>query len=189
MVRGGTTTTDAMVGTLLINLPRHTRRYAAVTQQLAAAGILFERAPTVDGHELTTLEREQNVTFWGRKLMTPGMIGCFLSHRNCWKIVRERQDALMVLEDDVVLAPAFNDALASALAEVSAHDEAWDVLLIGALGCVHPRGWSHYGLNIVVGLMAGGLRRPRRVSPTLHVPCAPSPTRSPGPHAPAPRHT
>ena len=47
----------------------------------------------------------------------------------------------------------------------------WDVLLIGALGAVHPE--KRYGLNLPVALVAGGRRAPRKISPRLHVPLRP----------------
>ena len=46
-------------------------------------------------------------------------------------------------------------ALSQALA-LAAADPSFDVLLVGALGCVHPRGW--YGANVLHGLMGGGWR-------------------------------
>ena len=38
----------------------------------------FQRKPTDD-------EMQTSVTRLGRALMTRGMVGCFLSHRSCWK--------------------------------------------------------------------------------------------------------
>lgn len=70
---------------LLINLPKHTDRYNAVKQQLESAGVEYERAEAVDGKQLSSAELKANVTWIARKLLTRGMIGCFLSHRSCWQ--------------------------------------------------------------------------------------------------------
>ena len=70
---------------LLINLPRHPERYNEVKQQLEGAGIQYERAEAVDGKMLSKSDLQQNVTIAARMLLTKGMIGCFLSHRNCWQ--------------------------------------------------------------------------------------------------------
>jgi hypothetical protein len=70
---------------LLINLPKHEERLRTVKEQLERAEVTYERAPAVDGRGLTIEENEREVTALARNLMTPGMIGCFLSHRNCWR--------------------------------------------------------------------------------------------------------
>lgn len=70
---------------LLINLPKHEERFRTVKEQLDAAGVPFERAEAVDGRALSAEERKTRVTALARALLTPGMIGCFLSHRYCWE--------------------------------------------------------------------------------------------------------
>lgn len=62
---------------------------------------------------------------------------------------------LAVFEDDVVLADNFTSQLHAALEELP---DDWDVLLLGALGAVHP---SYYLMNTLHAVMAGGLRWPR----------------------------
>jgi len=54
-----------------------------------------------------------------------------------------------------VLADNFTTALAEALAALP---DDWDVLLLGALGAVHPR---YYSVNLGHALLAGGCRYPR----------------------------
>ena len=133
------------------------------------------RASVVDGLALSPVERRAEATALGRAFMTPGMIGCYLSHRRCWAECARTGAPLIVFEDDVALAePAtFAAAVSAGLREVAALDATWDVLLLGALGCVHPDGWRHYGANVLHGLVGGGLRWPRRLSPTIHVPARP----------------
>ena len=156
---------------LLINLPRDRRRLQDVTQRLEAAGVAFEAADAVDGAAMSDVHMAEEVTALGRLFMTPGMIGCFLSHRRCWAATVRRGTPVLIVEDDVEFSDDFADGLCTALAELAECDGSWDVCLAGALGCVHPGGW--YGANILHGLMGGGLRFPRRVSQHVHVPARP----------------
>ena len=59
------------------------------------------------------------------------------------------------------------------MAELEASDAGgdWDVLLVGALGCVNPSG--RYGLNRINAFIGGGGRAARRVSPRVTVPRRP----------------
>ena len=97
------------------------------------------------------------MTFFGRRSLTRGMIGCFLSHRACWQhcaadLKEPVLGALLqclfsfysysalttppvrVFEDDVILADNFTEMLSARLLP-----DDWDILLLGALGAVHPR--------------------------------------------------
>jgi len=141
---------------LLINLPKHEERFRTVKEQLEKAEVDFEKADAVDGRKLTVEDQEARVTALGRALMTPGMIGCFLSHKSCWeRCVQLANGPIIVFEDDVILAENFTASLHAAMDELP---EGWDVLLLGALGAVHP---SYYCTNFLHAMMAGGLRWPR----------------------------
>ena len=168
---------------LLINLPRHPERFESVKLQLDSAGIQYERAEAVDGSQLSQAELEANVTLAARWLITKGMIGCFLSHRACWQHcvddaagpvlgahylglharaptaqpTTERVIARVpaVFEDDVILADNVTQMLHASL---DALPDDWDVLLLGALGAVHP---SYYAVNFGHAMLAGGCRWPR----------------------------
>ena len=156
---------------LIINLPRHDKRRATVEEAVRAAGLAFNWAAAVDGALLSATDRRQATTALGNAMMTPGMIGCFLSHRACWAECAKSNRPLLVLEDDAELASGFLESLKAALAELQERDPSFDVLLLGALGCVHPR--LRYGANVLHGLMGGGWRWPRSLSPILHVPARP----------------
>lgn len=60
-----------------------------------------------------------------------------------------------VFEDDVVLADNFTSMLDAAMDELP---DDWDVLMLGALGAVHP---LYYACNFAHAMVAGGLRVPR----------------------------
>ena len=141
-------------------------------ERAKAAGLTFAWAPAVDGAALSEIEREASTTALGNVFMTSGMIGCFLSHRACWQqCMSSGHEPLLILEDDASFADGFGLAVVESLSQLSALDPEWDVLLVGALGCVHPR--FRYGANVLHGLMGGGWRWPRSLSPQLHVPLRP----------------
>jgi len=141
---------------LLVNLPRHQERFQKVKQQLDGAGVNFERANAVDGKMLTPAELKADVTLLARWLITRGMVGCFLSHRACWqRCVDDGKGPILVFEDDVILADNFTASLTAALDKLP---DDWDVLMLGALGAVHP---SYYACNLLHAMMAGGIRYPK----------------------------
>lgn len=91
--------------TYLINLDRATERLERMRQQLLAADIDFVRISAIDGRSLSSAEVKQYLTkegSWG--WLTPGEIGCFLSHRLCWQAIADgTYEYGVILEDDVVL--------------------------------------------------------------------------------------
>lgn len=90
----------------VINLAESKERWLDSQKQLA--GFEFERVQAVDGAKLDMselykhfdqrLNRQQY-----HKILTPGEIGCYLSHRKVWqRIVDENLDFGIVLEDDFI---------------------------------------------------------------------------------------
>ena len=157
---------------LVINLPRDTNRLASLHERLRRSKIAFDVIEAVDGSSLSKEELAASTTVLGRVFMTKGMIGCFLSHRLCWSECVRRNEPLIILEDDAApVSEHFPTLLAEALDALSTLDHTWDVLLVGALGCVHPR--CRYGLNVIHGLMGGCWRWPHSPHPLLHVPARP----------------
>lgn len=95
---------------LLINLDRSPDRYKATLKQLT---VPFERISAVDGKALSEEEIKQITLphnqrkIWSRNL-SRGEIGCFLSHRKCWKALLESQENwAIILEDDCEISPEF----------------------------------------------------------------------------------
>ncbi len=100
-----------------INLDRCDDRRAHVTAELDRAGLDYEIISGVDGRDLDLDDPE---LIDPAMLMSiahrPGAAGCALSHlRVCQRVLADRLDHALVLEDDVQLAPGFADA-AGALA-------------------------------------------------------------------------
>ena len=98
--------------------------------------------------------------------------------RKCWQKCVDLNEPLLVFEDDVVLNDNFWEIASKAIYDLDKKQE-WDILLLGALGCVHPQ--FKFGLNIIASLVGGKWRRPRRIleleneksSSFIHVPMCP----------------
>lgn len=102
--------------TFLINLERSPHRLADAKAQLDSLGVPFERVNAADGKSLS----EEEVRCFDRDKakkryhydLTWGEIGCYLSHIRCWqRIVQEKLDYAVILEDDQKLHPDFSKAL------------------------------------------------------------------------------
>ena len=93
---------------LVINLARSTSRWESISARLDALGLEYQCVDAVDGKSCAPKILEQhyspeiNRKTWHRPL-TPGEIGCYLSHIDCWeRIVDSQLDFALILEDDAV---------------------------------------------------------------------------------------
>ena len=104
----------------VINLPGSTARLEDAARQFASAGLAFERIEAVDGRklpaeELARLAPDNRGAFYHS--LTPGEIGCYLSHLKALRTIVERGvPAAVVFEDDFVLRPGFGACLRELLA-------------------------------------------------------------------------
>jgi glycosyl transferase family 25 len=100
---------------LLINLDSSRDRLNSALVKLKEAGLSAERISAVDGRLLTEEERKL-ITIWDKsaffKPLSPGEIGCYLSHIAAAEhIVKEGWPMAVVLEDDFKLHPDFKKHL------------------------------------------------------------------------------
>ena len=101
----------------LINLDVNTDRFAVADRQLKQLGVDYERFPAVYGKTMPKEERKAAVNrfrWWcaiGRPI-APAEIGCALSHYRIYqRMLDESIPYACILEDDVVLKPAFGAQL------------------------------------------------------------------------------
>ena len=105
---------------LLINLPGSTGRLADAERQFADAGLHFERIDAVDGRRMAPAEiaahcPDNSDSFYSP--LTPGEVGCYLSHLAALRaIVTRGLPAAVVFEDDFRLLPGFVPCLRELLA-------------------------------------------------------------------------
>lgn len=117
-----------------ISLARATDRRATMQKRLDALGASYEFADGVDGETLDMSDYRHRF-FPGKfrrirgRVMSPGEIGCYLSHHNLWRrMIAESIDCALILEDDAKWHGDLPDVIARALA-LEWH---WDVITLSA---------------------------------------------------------
>ena len=120
----------------VINLARSTERLAAITAQLDAIGVAFERIDAIEGKTLSDDAVEQVspshvVRKTYHRALSKAEIACSLSHRKAWqRIIDDNLDFAVVLEDDVELLDNFPEVL-NLLAQLP--HTSWDFIKLYAL--------------------------------------------------------
>ena len=95
-----------MISCYFINLSSSSGRRNLFQSQASRLGIVVNRVDACDGGQLTEADLKMHrsrvrLEPW----MSPGEIGCFLSHRKAWRLVTETGDQwAFVAEDDLYLA-------------------------------------------------------------------------------------
>ncbi|CAJ1969674.1 unnamed protein product [Cylindrotheca closterium] len=161
----------------VINLARDTDRWERVKVELMKEFDLekIHRMEGVHGKSLTSQERHENASLGARLFCTEGTIGCYMSHRKFWEQVVEGDEPYqIVFEDDVVLTDDFQEQVKARIEELkgAVGAENWDVLMLGALGCVNPNP-RKYGSYVIPAFVSGGCRKPRKITENIHIPMRP----------------
>jgi len=119
--------------TCVINLDRSTDRLARISERLNASGISFERLAAIDGQQAIVKGCEEYcnadaISKIGRPL-SPGEVGCFLSHLKAIKWFLHTEAPLgMILEDDACPTTQLESSLEH-LAQLNVDD--FDVVNLG----------------------------------------------------------
>nr|WP_292766256.1 glycosyltransferase family 25 protein [Mesorhizobium sp.] len=98
-----------MMDTLVINLDRSPDRLAFMAKQLDDLGISFIRLSATEGASITDVEFDRLAGTYMRPI-TRSELGCLMSHVRAWRHCIERDEPVLVLEDDAFLSerlPAF----------------------------------------------------------------------------------
>ena len=123
------------IPTIVISLKRsHSRRLNA-KEQLKNCGVEFEIFDGVDGLRFdsppNSYKESKVIRLLGHSL-TPSEVGCFLSHREVWLKCIEKDQIMLVLEDDFKLLPSFNAAISFLLR----NQAQWDIVRLQGLADV-----------------------------------------------------
>ena len=143
-----------------INLDRSTDRWEAIREQLDASGLPYVRLSAVDGRALdgaleAKVSHERFEQSNGRKV-TPGDIGCYLSHTAAWSFLAgQPYKMLLIVEDDAVFQPGWTKTL-------------HDVLEAYRPGMLMKLSWQRPGLTRDVGAIDDTYRL---VRPLTHQAC------------------
>ncbi len=133
-----------MTPTYLISLQRDAERRATMVAQLERFNLPYEWFEAVLGSALSPDERAACLDAAAQQhqyhqALTPGEIGCYLSHLGVWRRLIESNAAhALVLEDDMTLLPALHAVLKS----LPALSGRWDMIkLVGRPREVALRRW------------------------------------------------
>lgn len=146
----------------VINLARRPERMRYMQEQLAKAGVAYERVDAVDGARLSRSECKslaRHFRWWCARGYMPraGEIGCAMSHRSVWRKMKDAEDrAFCVLEDDVSVSERFAEMLDKA--ESFAARSASPVAILLTPFCAEPQGGLAEGCfgRISWAALAGG---------------------------------
>lgn len=152
--------TELSLKLYVINLPKSVERRKLIEANLQSLGLDYEIFPAVDGRNLTpdqqSLVKTEDKVYLpmagGRKLLvedklSPGEIGCALSHLQVYqRILDSGDDQAAVIEDDCILTPKFLEALDG----ISQLPDDWD--LVNFSSHVGLRNWwwakkYHFGTD------------------------------------------
>jgi GR25 family glycosyltransferase involved in LPS biosynthesis len=128
----------------VINLARSLDRMDYIRTEIDQSWPLqWERFPAIDGREFNLVRLRQagvvKEAGWLRRLMTPGEVGAWLSHRGVWRLVAGGTLAsALIIEDDVKFADGFLSHLGGRLAEVNYAFPDWDICYLGCMENLAP---------------------------------------------------
>jgi hypothetical protein len=167
------TSEDVLIPPMFVlNLDRSKERWAMAEQQMENAGLHVERLAAVDGRALSAEELKVQSTKMALFFQPRGVIGCYLSHRKFWQMVVDQNlEAAIIFEDDVKLIPNFKEVLKSNLKSLG--DDYYDVVLLGAIGRVHPSGKDNFGTKFF-SIYFGGVRQLKRINEHVFQPIRPA---------------
>lgn len=117
---------------IVISLARSISRRNKFIPLLKQSGLAWEILDAVDGLELRSTPpeyHEDKVTRLQGFPLSASEIGCFLSHRLAWAKCVEKNEVVLVLEDDFSFAPHFQDSVTEALTVF----KDWDLLRLQGL--------------------------------------------------------
>jgi GR25 family glycosyltransferase involved in LPS biosynthesis len=131
---------------LIINLERDVNRMRNMDNLCKKEGLMYERCNAIDGSKKD--KYNEYITKPCQWLCTNGMIGCALSHYFIWKrVVEERIDRILVLEDDIYFMDGYKDVFKEAIKELP---EDWDMFYLGCHGLCNKR---NQNINLFMGVM------------------------------------
>lgn len=139
--------TEDDIPIFVISLSDAKLRRKHITAELKNAGLAFTFLDAVNGKELPPKELEavcdMQAVNKNPQWLSPGAIGCALSHLNIYQtIVKEQYPWTLILEDDVVLTDNFREHLKSILQHTSTEEvimlyfQSWEPLLLNKPGAV-----------------------------------------------------
>ena len=133
----------------VISLERSTDRRERVQRELKNFPLGWAFLNAVDGFALKALPKSYDPVKVKRLQgyeLTPGEIGCYLSHMKAWEQCVEHNKTMLVLEDDFVI----NGDLSHIFESLTQMDQRWSLVRLAALYDVEHRAIERYeGIELV----------------------------------------
>jgi len=99
---------------VVISLTGATARRNSAQDQLKQSNLDWQFLDAVDGRLFETPPEEYNEKKVKKLLgfsLSPSEIGCFLSHKKAWQLCCERNQSLLILEDDFQIPTSFDNVV------------------------------------------------------------------------------
>ena len=98
--------------TFVINLDHRPDRWQKIQNDFKDTGLKLEKWNAIYGKNLDETTIQEVTTDYCNNFCTYGIIGCWLSHYTLWQyIVKNNLDNVLILEDDAIPLPDFNNKL------------------------------------------------------------------------------
>jgi glycosyl transferase family 25 len=117
---------------LVISLERSIERRKRVEEQLGKTSIQWSFLNAVDGYALAKMPSSYQKTKVKRLQgyeLTPGEIGCYLSHIQAWERCVSEQKITLVFEDDFLISPRFE----AVLNDLLSIGQEWDLVRLSGI--------------------------------------------------------
>lgn len=116
----------------VISLERSKERRAKVAEQLNKTGIEWKFLDAVDGYALPAMPpsyRRAKVKRLQGYELTPGEVGCFLSHIKAWELCVQNQLTTFVFEDDFLV----NSNLEDVIDDLLVNADQWNLVRLSGI--------------------------------------------------------
>ena len=119
--------------TYVINLNHRKDRFESIDKSLKKINLEYELFPACDGNKLEMYSNDIAKYFDKNNNLTPGQIGCALSHIKIWeKAIENNYKYTLVLEDDAIVPIDFWKKINNLLNELPSN---YNMILLGCCSC------------------------------------------------------
>lgn len=116
----------------VVNLDSRKDRLESFTEEMKQAPLIkYHRFSAINGKNLSKNSQQLQCLFDGNDYnMRKGIVGCALSHIKLWvELMKSNVDMFLIFEDDIKLAPNFQQKLFGVLSKIVHAD--WDIIYLG----------------------------------------------------------
>ena len=119
--------------TYVINLDSRKDRLKLIDKDLKKIKLEYERFPACNGKKIDIYSDDINKYFDKNNKLSPGQIGCSLSHIKIWeKAIKNNNKYTLVLEDDAIIPSNFWKKINNLLSELPTN---YNIILLGCCSC------------------------------------------------------